>query len=367
MRLHLLTIFAILTIPSFGQRDYSHFVNFVESRLTDPQLTMPEPVEGGIKSLIYYSCSDTIFNDDNCTKIHVIYFESKSNIIHDTIYSEKFFTSRKIEKSRDFVKVTETSFNHRHELVYKVDSLVLNEMKKPLERYENGELKTKWTYDNEGRIVTKLDNLNNIDRFETTNISYKPDNITRSTETRNYDVVSNHIDEFQFDPKSKLILRENIFNRKTKFLYKDKKIHKDSIIFHEPLELSRYVIYGYTPPGTLTAAFHDTTLSMTVIRKLDKKKRITDEYVLNEKGDTVSYETYKYHKRKIVKISYQDGKFFSRTTEYLNDKGDMIKRHEETSDPAIWETKEYSNKGLVTKKIYINYGFRRMSLTVIEK
>jgi len=333
--------------------------------------------------MMFYSCSDTLFNKENCSRIEAIYFNSKTKTVLDTLLSGKHFTSRKTEVSQEFIKVTETSILHDttqslsprftgpHATGLKVDSLVLNAAKNPIELYENRKLNTTWAYDSIGRITIKIDNINNPNTLKTTTISYQPNTITETTQTKFYDEVSNHKYVLHFDAKRRHILREDIYNEKTKFLYKDKKIYFDSIILHEPSELSRYTVYNYKPSNTQIATFYDLdqgkeTVLMTVIRKLDKKERNVNQYVLNEKGDTLSYDMYQYRKKKIIKASYQDNKFLGRTTKYLNNNGQLIKQHDESSDPFIWKMTWY-NEEILTKDVDVNHDYKRMRIVEIEK
>ena len=106
---------------------------------------------------------------------------------------------------------------------------------------------------------------------------------------------------------------------------------------------------------------------MTIIRKYDRKDRIANQHVLDEKMDTLSLDEYKYSRKKIVKNSYQNNEFSYRTTKHFNNKGHLIKNHEETSDPFIWKTTYYDNEGIMTKNIDVNHDYKRMEIIIIEK
>lgn len=385
MRFYLLTIFVTSSISTFGQRDYEHYVDYFRNRLTKTSIQLPQQyLIPGIKSLTYYTCNDTIFNKENCSKIQVVHFDSKSNLILDTLFSGKPFRSRKIEISSEFIKVTESSFDNKETLMsqllkigeeptmtYKVDSLVINSAKNPVELYENKALKSKWLYDSIDRIIKKIENPNDSMTIKTTHVNYKPNSISESRQTKFYNEISNHKSEFLFETKSRLIVRQDIYNEKIKFLNKGTQINFDSISHHEPLERSRYTVYNYKPSNTITTIYYDKdggkeNVLMTVIRKLDKRKRIAYQYTLGEKGDTLGYETYEYYKNKVMMNSYQGREFSDRTIKYFNNKGDLIKINEVTSDPYIWKTREYDSE-ILTRSVDVNYNFITMELIIIER
>ncbi|HEU5292334.1 MAG TPA: hypothetical protein VFU05_16920 [Cyclobacteriaceae bacterium] len=372
MKFYAVLLLAILTTPAFGQGDYKSYVDDFKSKLTDTQLPLWYLYKG-IKSLTFYSCDDTIFNEKRCHKTRFVSFDSKSNLVLDTVYSGKQTLGRKIEIQREYIKVIEPSYDNNRsffaipEIIIKVDSFRINKMKDPVELYVNKKLKTKWGYDSIGRIITKMEDPNDSSHFETIHIDYRPNSINKTTETKFYDKISFKKVELFFDAKSKLILRENIYNGEIKFYHHGRVIYKDSVILNQPLELSRYVVYSYLPANTRMVAFYDKELTMTVTSKHDSKKRITSQYVLNEKGDTLSYDHYEYAKRKVIQNSYQGNKFFDRTTKYLNNKGRLIKKHEVAAEPRIWKITEYSNGGIMTRQVDVNFDYITTEIIIIEK
>jgi hypothetical protein len=367
MKFFLLALLSICSAPAFAQDKYTDFVDFFKKRLTNSRLLIKH-FDKGIKSIAYYSCSDTIFLADKCSKDRVTHFYSRPDLILDTLFMPDGSITRQIEIANGFIKTTEISFANGggKETKTTTDSLVLNKSKLPIELYENNVLKTKWTYDSNDRIIGKTDNIGQPDQLTTTTLTYNSNSIVESIETKDYDGVWNHKYEILFDDKSKNILRENIYNEKVRFFSEGKTVKTDSIVYHEPLALTRHTIYQYEPQGVKITYFDSNSL-LTEKRKLDKKNRIVFQCSLNEKGDTLSYYETTYFKNRVVSSHFQDNVFFERTTKHLDDKGRVRRELQVSADPQIWKKKDYDENGIVTQEIDINYTYKSMKIAGVEK
>lgn len=366
---YLLILLTTFTIRSFGQQQhYNDLVGFFEDKLTSTYLPIKYSVKG-IKSITYYSCNDTIYNEENCSKNRSVHFTADTNLVFDTLFVGQSYKSRKIETTSEFIKTTETSFDaHQRKLKSDTDSLVLSKSKKPIERYHNSKLKTKWIYDSASRIIGRIDHINSPDQLETTNIAYYSNSIVEFTTTKEYAGIWRHQYELLFDKKSKRVLRENIYNEKVKFLDENRTVKEDRIIYHEPRELSRYVTYKYKANTIEKGWFNTDSVHWLIeINKFDKRKRMIFQCGLNEHGDTLSYSQYKYSKNKVVQTDYQENKFFERTIKYLNDTGRVKEKYETSANPQIWKRTFYDENGITIKEIDINHSYKSMRISVLKR
>jgi hypothetical protein len=197
---YLLIILTVFSIPSFGQQQhYKNLVDFFENKLTSTYLPIKYAVNG-IKSITYYSCGDTIYNEKMCSKIRSVYLAANGNLVFDTLFVGRSYKSRKIETTSEHIKTTEKSFDaHQSKVTNDTDSLILGKSKKPIELYHNSKLKTKWIYDSASRIIGRIDHINTPDQLETTNIVYNLNSIVESTETKEYASIWYHEYELLFD------------------------------------------------------------------------------------------------------------------------------------------------------------------------
>jgi hypothetical protein len=367
MKLYLLTILLICSIPSFGQEKYADYVGFFKKTLTKTQFPLQHSGKG-IKSITWYSCSDTVFATDKCNKSRSLHFYSGPDLVVDTLFTAETFTSTKIKITNPSITATVTSFdNNGRKQTGNKDSLIVNKLKDPVELYENNELKTSWTYDSNNRIIGKIDNINKPDRLKTTRITYDANTIVESIETKEPDGVWNRKYEMLFDAKSKYIVRENIYSEKLKFLSVGKTIDADSVIHHEPLALSRHTVYNHEPSGVTITYFDNKTHLLTEKRKHDRKNRIVFQCSLNEKGDTLSWHKNTYTNNRIVSTHFQDSAFSEQTTTYFDNKGLITKKVQRSADPEIRKQTDYDESGIIVREIDINYAYRSMNVAKVER
>ncbi len=303
--------------------------------------------EPNIKKRTYYNCSDTV-STENCKISHVLYFDKAGHIISDTLFEDNqhYVINRIYRKNRiDIHKFSSKPHLYLDQYKTSIDSLILDNLKRPIRFYSDGELKKQWQYDENGRILQTIELPTKKYFCKITSYDYLPHAIVVKKTDRFYNKIDTTTETSTFDADDKIVLKK-ILTRKATLSESEK------LIKLEPVKEISRTEFIHNNNECYVKTYYNNSLTHSQDVKYNDSLKILSSRMIKEEKTTQATSC---DNNKITEEEY-DGPYVRIVEKYLNTNHKLEKKSLFNSRYDLKEYTNYNPYGMATKTLRIEKG-----------
>lgn len=343
--LTLLIVFYAKNLNSQPLNRLENIKHFSEQSIREfDELFYSEP---NIKKRTYYNCSDTV-STENCKIYRVLYFDKAGHIISDTLFenNQHYVINRIFRKNRvDIHKFSSKPHIYLDQYKTSIDSVIFDNLKRPIRYYSDGELKKQWQYDENGRILQTIQLPSKKYFCKITSYDYLPHAIVVKKTDRFYNKIDTTTETSTFDADDKIVLKK-VSTRKATFSETEK------LITLEPVKEISRTEYDHKNNGCFVKTYTNNALTHSQDVKYNDSLKIQSSRMIK---DGILTQATSCTNNKITEEEY-DNTYVRIVEKYLNSNHKLQKKLVHNTRYDMKEFTSYNPYGLAIKTLRIEKG-----------